>query len=172
MGYYALCPILGVNMLKYKNKKLIFRIILLVLMDMLIITAAGPLAIYVRYNLFFEPQAIEFIENIFKYLPVNLILTVTVFAAFRLYQGIWKYASASDLVNIILACLVSAVTQTIGMMLMGLRFPRSYPFMYICCADSGNFYIPIYLSDPCLFTTEAAGADQGRQDQYHDRGGR
>ena len=137
MGYYALCLILGANMLKYKNKKLIFRIILLVLMDMLIITAAGPLAIYVRYNLFFEPQAIEFIENIFQYLPVNLLLTVIVFAAFRLYQGIWKYASASDLVNIILACLVSAVTQTIGMMLMGLRFPRSYPFMYFAVLTAG-----------------------------------
>ena len=137
MGYYALCLILGANMLKYKNKKLIFRIILLVLMDMLIITAAGPLAIYVRYNLFFDPQAIEFIENIFQYLPVNLLLTVIVFAAFRLYQGIWKYASASDLVNIILACLVSAVTQTIGMMLMGLRFPRSYPFMYFAVLTAG-----------------------------------
>ena len=137
MGYYALCPILGANMLKYKNKKLIFRIILLVLMDMLIITAAGPLAIYVRYNLFFEPQAIEFIENIFQYLPVNLILTVIVFAVFRLYQGIWKYASASDLVNIIVACLVSAATQTIGMMLMGLRFPRSYPFMYFAVLTAG-----------------------------------
>lgn len=124
-------------MLKYKNKKLIFRIILLVLMDMLIITAAGPLAIYVRYNLFFEPQAIEFIENIFQYLPVNLIFTVIVFAAFRLYQGIWKYASASDLVNIILACLVSAVTQTVGMTLMGLRFPRSYPFMYFAVMTAG-----------------------------------
>ena len=118
MGYYALCPILGANMLKYKNKRLIFRIILLVLMDMLIITAAGPLAICVRYNLFFDPQAIEFIENIFQYLPVNLILTVIVFAVFRLYQGIWKYASASDLVNIIVACLISAVTQTVGMTLM------------------------------------------------------
>ena len=137
MGYYALCQILGANMLKYKNKKLIFRIILLVLMDMLIITAAGPLAIYVRYNLFFEPQAIEFIENIFQYLPVNLILTVIVFAVFRLYQGIWKYASASDLVNIILACLVSAVTQTVGMTLMGLRFPRSYPFMYFAVLTAG-----------------------------------
>ena len=137
MGYYALCPILGANMLKYKNKKLIFRIILLVLMDMLIITAAGPLAIYVRYNLFFEPQAIEFIENIFQYLPVNLILTVIVFAAFRLYQGIWKYASASDLVNIIVACLVSAVTQTVGMTLIGLRFPRSYPFMYFAVLTAG-----------------------------------
>jgi len=137
MGYYALCPILGANMLKYKNKKLIFRIILLVLMDMLIITAAGPLAIYVRYNLFFEPRAIEFIENIFQYLPMNLILTVIVFAVFRLYQGIWKYASASDLVNIILACLVSAVTQTVGMTLMGLRFPRSYPFMYFAVLTAG-----------------------------------
>ncbi len=132
-----LTPILGADMLKYKNKKLIFRIILLVLMDMLIITASGPLAIYVRYNLFFEPQAIAFIENIFQYLPVNLILTVIVFAVFRLYQGIWKYASASDLVNIILACLVSAVSQTIGMLLMGLHFPRSYPFMYFAVLTAG-----------------------------------
>ena len=68
---------------------------------------------------------------------MNLILTVVVFAAFRLYQGIWKYASASDLVNIILACLVSAVTQTVGMTLMGLRFPRSYPFMYFAVLTAG-----------------------------------
>ena len=163
MGYYALCPILGANMLKYKNKRLIFRIILLVLMDMLIITAAGPLAIYVRYNLFFDPQAIEFIENIFQYLPVNLILTVIVFAVFRLYQGIWKYASASDLVNIIVACLISAVTQTVGMTLMDLRF-------YVLCSAGGwNFRIPFYLSDSCLLPSEAAGTDQGRKDQYHDR---
>ena len=142
------------------------------LMDMLIITAAGPLAIYVRYNLFFEPQAIEFIENIFQYLPVNLILTVIVFAVFRLYQGIWKYASASDLVNIIVACLVSAATQTIGMMLMGLRFPRSYPFMYFIVLTAGISIFRFTYRILCLFPTEAAGTDQGRQDQYHDRGRR
>ena len=55
MGYYALCPILGANMLKYKNKKLIFRIILLVLMDMLIITSSMILNIsllFLYFNIF------------------------------------------------------------------------------------------------------------------------
>ena len=107
-----------------------YRIILLILMDVLIITLSGPLAIYVRYNLFFEARAIEFIENIFRYLPINLVITIGGFYVFRLYQGIWKYASASDLVNIILACLVSTVTQSVGMWLMHLEYPRSYPFMY------------------------------------------
>ena len=118
-------------MFKNKSKKLIFRILLLMLVDAMIITLAGPVAIYIRYNLLFEPRAIEFIEHIFRYLPLNLVITIAAFTACRLYQGIWKYASASDLVNILVGCLISTVTQTAGMTLLGLDFPRSYPFM-IC----------------------------------------
>ena len=51
---------------KNKSKKMIYRILLLMLMDALIITVAGPLAIYMRYNWLFEPRAIEFIEYIFQ----------------------------------------------------------------------------------------------------------
>ena len=40
-------------MFKNKSKKLIYRIILLMMVDAMIITMAGPLAIYMRYNLFF-----------------------------------------------------------------------------------------------------------------------
>mgnify|MGYP007049795340 CR=1 FL=1 len=125
-------------MLKYKNKKLIFRIILLVLMDMLIITAAGPLAIYVRYNLFFEPQAIEFIERI---------------GSGKYYCGMSGVCSDPD-----------------GRYdFDGTSLPEKLSFYVLCCSDSRNFHVSIYLSDSCLFPTEAAGADQGRQDQYHDR---
>lgn len=81
-------------MFKNKSKKLICRILLLMLVDAIIITLSGPIAIYVRYNLLFAPRAIEFIENIFRYLPLNLVITIAVFAGCRLYQGIWKYASA------------------------------------------------------------------------------
>ena len=124
-------------MFKNKSKKLIFRILLLMLVDAMIITLAGPVAIYIRYNLLFEPRAIEFIEHIFRYLPLNLVITIAAFTACRLYQGIWKYASASDLVNILVGCLISAVTQTIGMTLLGLEFPRSYPFMYFVVLAMG-----------------------------------
>ena len=124
-------------MFKNKSKKLICRILLLMLVDAIIITLSGPIAIYVRYNLLFEPRAIEFIENIFRYLPLNLVITIAAFAGCRLYQGIWKYASASDLVNILAGCLISAVTQTIGMTLLGLEFPRSYPFMYFVVLAMG-----------------------------------
>ena len=116
---------------------MIYRILLLMLVDVLIITMAGPLAIYIRFNMFFESRAIEFIEEIFRYLPVNIIVSLAIFAACRLYQGIWKYASASDLVNIIIAALLSTVSQTIGMSLLGLEFPRSYPFLYFVILAGG-----------------------------------
>lgn len=124
-------------MFKNKSKKMIYRILLLMLVDVLIITMAGPLAIYIRFNMFFESRAIEFIEEIFRYLPVNIIVSLVIFAACRLYQGIWKYASASDLVNIIIAALLSTVSQTIGMSLLGLEFPRSYPFLYFVILAGG-----------------------------------
>ena len=127
-------------MFKNKSRKLRYRILLLMMVDAMIITMAGPLAIYMRYNLFFEPQAIAFIENIFRYLPVNLLVSILTFWMCRLYQGIWKYASASDLVNILTGCLLSTVTQWIGMRLMGLAFPRSYPFMY-CAVLAGGISV-------------------------------
>ncbi len=122
---------------KNKSKKMIYRILLLMLMDALIITVAGPLAIYMRYNWLFEPRAIEFIEYIFQYLPWNLVITIGIFMVFRLYQGIWKYASASDLVNILGACLLSALTQPLGMKLLRFEFPRSYPFLYFVMLAGG-----------------------------------
>ena len=109
---------------------MIYRILLLMLADAWIITISGPLAVYIRYNLVFEPRAVEFIENILHYLPLNLAATLVVFMLCRLYRGIWKYASASDLVNILAGCALSALMQTAGMKLMGLEFPRSYPIMY------------------------------------------
>ena len=97
------------------KKKLVSRVLLLMMVDAMIITIAGPLAIYLRYNFLWEAQAIVFIENIFQYLPLNFLLSITIFWMCRLYQGIWKYASASDLANILLGCFLSALTQLIGM---------------------------------------------------------
>ena len=76
-------------------------------------------------------------EHIFRYLPLNLAVTIAVFALFRLYQGIWKYASASDLVNIIFGCVAATVLQTAGMLLLRLSIPRSYPFIYFVVLTAG-----------------------------------
>lgn len=124
-------------MFKNKSKALIYRIILLMLADALIITVSGPAAVYIRYNFYFEAGAIGFIENIFRYLPINLTVSVLIFAFSRLYRGIWKYASASDLVNILAACMLSAITQAVGMKLLKLPFPRSYPFLYFVVLAAG-----------------------------------
>ena len=120
-----------------KNKNLICRILLLMMVDAMIITIAGPMAIYLRYNFIWEQQAIIFIEYIFRYLPVNLLLSLLIFWMCRLYRGIWKYASASDLANVLIGCFFSAAAQTVGMKLLRLPFPRSYPFMYFAILSAG-----------------------------------
>lgn len=124
-------------MLKYKNKKLLCRILLLMMADAVIITFSGPASIYLRYNFVWESQAIVFVEDIFQYLPFNLVLTLVIFWACRLYRGIWKYASASDLANILFGCFLSTVTQYLGMRALSLHVPRSYPFFYFAVLAAG-----------------------------------
>ena len=82
-------------MFKNKSKKMIYRILLLMLVDALIITLSGPMAIYVRYNWLFEPRAIEFIENIFLYLPLNLLVSLVVFGFCRKIFSINSMARGS-----------------------------------------------------------------------------
>ena len=78
-------------MFKNKSKKMVYRILLLMLMDAIIITLSGPMAIYIRYNGYFADRAIEFIEEIFRYLPVNIVVSLVVFGFCRLYCGLWRY---------------------------------------------------------------------------------
>ena len=46
----------------FKNKKLVCRILLLMMVDAIILMFSGPFAIYLRYNFTWEQQAIAFIE--------------------------------------------------------------------------------------------------------------
>lgn len=83
------------------SKEYKIRALLLILIDIIIIVFSSFFALYLRYEFRFNDIDEKFIESMIKYAPVNILIILGLFFAFRLYSSIWKYASVREMVNII-----------------------------------------------------------------------
>lgn len=104
------------RILRSKN----FYIILLI--DALSVIASLYLAYAIRFE--FQPPARE-LEAMMHILPKALLIKIGTFFLFRLYQGMWRYTSVEDLLNILKAVCVSTLSL-VFLILMLHRF-QGYP---------------------------------------------
>lgn len=108
----------------------ITRIILLVVTDMFSILVSSVLSLYVRYDFSFrdiEPMFWEAIQDAYF---VNVFVTLIIFYIFRLYNSVWRYASDTELVNVVIAVIICAVMQPVIFWLLDTHVPKSFPFFY------------------------------------------
>ena len=106
------------------------RIILLIVCDMLAVLAASVLSLYVRYDFRFmsiEPHFWEAIQGAYF---VNVVITLLIFYIFRLYNSVWRYASDTEMVNVVIAVVICAALQPVVHWALGTYVPRSFPFLY------------------------------------------
>ena len=106
------------------------RIILLILADMTAILLASVLSLYVRYELRFMDVPREFWEAVLKAYFPNVLITLIIFYIFRLYNSVWRYASDTELVNIMIAVVLCSAMQPVLWWLFDLFLPVSFPFFY------------------------------------------
>lgn len=105
------------------------RIVLLVILDLLIITVSGFLALYIRFDFQFSKMEMMYVDREMKYLPLSLIITLLLFVLFKLYRSVWRFASANEFLNVISACSASILIQIVIMSFMKMRMPVSYYLM-------------------------------------------
>ena len=108
----------------------ITRIILLIMTDMIAILMASVLSLYVRYELKFMDVPREFWEAVLKAYFPNVLITLIIFYIFRLYNSVWRYASDTELINIMIAIVICSAMQPVIFWLLDERVPVSYPFFY------------------------------------------
>ena len=107
------------------------RAFLLLLLDIAVIGVSGFLSLWMRFEFRFQDIPVEFWEAIYRYMPVNVLITVGIFAAFHMYTSLWKYASVNEFLNVVFAVVISSLINGIIMNVAGYHIPRSYPFMYM-----------------------------------------
>lgn len=108
----------------------ITRIIALVLLDIMAILAASFGALFVRFEFSFKGIEKGYLETYEHIIPYTIVLTLFFFFIWRLYKSVWRYASATELINIICASSCAAAGQIIICYAMDRRMPRSYYALY------------------------------------------
>ena len=135
--YNRLCPKAvcseGQQRMKQKTPFLkipINRIIALILLDIMSIVVASFAALYVRFDFSFAGIPAEYLMKFERIIPFNILLTLLFFALWKLYKSVWRYASATELLNIVFATTCAAIAQIILCNVMNQKMPRSYYMIY------------------------------------------
>ncbi len=105
------------------------RLALLVVMDIFVVAISGFLALYVRFDFRFNNMDREFVYRELLGLPVNIAVALVLFVLFRLYRSVWRFASTTELLNVIGACTGCIVIQIIWMTAAKMRLPVGYYLM-------------------------------------------
>lgn len=113
------------------DQQLFLRRVLLIMYDVVAIFAAGALTILLRFNLNYAAVELQYIQMMWRYLPINIVCTLLIFAAFKLYSSMWQYAGPLEAGNVLMASAASTVAQFIGYNLLGMPMFRSYYFIYV-----------------------------------------
>ena len=116
---------------KLKNPKKRIRVSLLLCYDIGAILISEYGALLIRFE--FRPSLIKevFLESMLHYSFINVLCTLLIFSLFSLYESLWRYASVTELLNTVLACVLSSMVQVVGMYMLQYRMPRSYFILYL-----------------------------------------
>jgi FlaA1/EpsC-like NDP-sugar epimerase len=94
---------------------------------------SNAMALLLRFDL--DPRKVDmlFVESVWSYFPINLLITLIIFYIFRLYHSIWRYAGIVEMQNVLAATMIAAIIQMVGLLVLHLPVPRSYYFLYAGC---------------------------------------
>lgn len=115
---------------KIIDKKLTIRRIFLLICDVVIIMISSALGLLLRFDL--DPGKVEtrFVEAVWSYLPINILVTLIIFYILRLYHSIWRFAGIIEMQNVFTATIISSILQFAGYQICNKDAPRSYYFLY------------------------------------------
>ncbi len=138
------------------------RVACLVLADLILINLSAFLALYIRFEFDFRQlYATTFLRDMLIYAGINSACTILIFHILKLYNSLWEFASVSELVRTALGCFFSAVFYLVGMFMLHLTVPRSFPaiYMLILCLLCGA----LRLSYRCVRRTRAGLRSEGEK---------
>ena len=116
------------------NLQLLIRRIFLICYDICAVVAASVLAILVRFD--FKPESVPdiYVEKLWDILGISVLLTIIVFAVFRLYSSLWSYAGTTEMLYIMSACVVASVVNMLLIIIChrgpDYPLPRSFYLLY------------------------------------------
>lgn len=117
------------------NIKLFYRRTCLIIYDIASVVLASYLALLIRYSFDMAEIPEHFLAPISRFLPFNILITLLVLYLFRMYHSLWAFAGETELQNLVISSIISAITYSIGIQFFRApgqqAVPGSYYFLYM-----------------------------------------
>ena len=114
-----------------KDKQLWIRRAFFIALDVCSVVVASILALLLRFDLQIDKIDEQYLNNMWSYLPFNILVTILTFAMFHLYQSVWRFAGIVELQSVVVASLISGGVQIVAFWVAGTSYPRSCYLGYI-----------------------------------------
>lgn len=102
------------------------KVLLLYIIDIILINLSYAAALYLRFEGDIgSSQFMEYFGRYKEYFIVVSLIQLAIFTYFKLYKSVWKYASIQELLNVVVACIVSNTAVLSYMFVMQSNLPRS-----------------------------------------------
>lgn len=129
----------------FTNSALLTRILALLVQDILTINLSVLFSLFIRFEFSISDLAESgFIQQYFRVALVYTLITIILFAVFRLYQSLWQYASFEELPLIVCAVVLSnALLALLQFTSNNIYLPRSLPILntlFLSAAVLGTRY--------------------------------
>ena len=113
------------------DPKRVLRSVVFALFDIVSVLVASVASLWVRFDFSFQSIPREFFDSALKMIPFNIVSVLVIYWAFKLYISVWRYASASELLEVVAAVACNSVLQIIVFYLFKISVPRSYYLFYM-----------------------------------------
>lgn len=122
------------NAVRYTKKKLEhWQVVSIALAgyDAIAIILSFFLALWFRFDCRYSLIPKEYLGAYFKFIGIYAVFSLFVFLRLHLYNSIWRFASYSELMRMILATAITFVFHCVGITFLFRRMPMSYYFFGI-----------------------------------------
>ena len=114
--------------------KVLIRRLYLVCYDIAAVALSGYLALLLRFDLHPNQIPPQYLSVLWETVWFSMLMTVVVFAAFRLYSSLWTYAGTTEMMYVVSACVVDTVLNMVLVLLnhreQAYPLPRSFYMLY------------------------------------------
>ncbi|MDO4380635.1 MAG: nucleoside-diphosphate sugar epimerase/dehydratase [Clostridia bacterium] len=128
--------------------------VVMVILDAVIVNAAGFLALLVRFEFdYAELAETQFLKAFLNAAPASTVATIAFFMIFRLYSVVWEYAGLNDMIRLFIACILSTGFDWLYIRISPYTVPRSYSILrylilvtiFVCVRFSGRLSRGMFL---------------------------
>lgn len=114
-----------------EKNQMILKGIGLFVYDVTALFISGILALWLRFEFGNMEIGQEYLESYKSYIWLLVCVSVLIFYCLHLYSSLWTYAGATEVLNVVIACLGVGIAQIVICALLRVNMPRSFYIIYV-----------------------------------------